>query len=761
MNRRAIAISGIVQGVGFRPFVFDLANRLGLRGFVRNQAGGVRIEVEGESQFLDRFVAEVQANSPPLARIDELSWTDGSPRGDLSFRIDVSRLDHEGPIFISPDVAPCNDCLRELFDPDDRRYCYPFLNCTNCGPRLSIIRGAPYDRERTTMSMFAMCLTCRAEYEDPANRRFHAQPTACPACGPRLILLDGNGLPLHVEDPLNSAIVTLERGGIVAIKGLGGYHLACLANNAKAVAELRKRKERDDKPFAIMVPDLDTASALCIVSSAEAELLESPRRPIVLLRRRERVDVALEVAPGNPTLGVMLPSTPLHHLIFHDNQGQPLVMTSGNRSDEPIAFQDGDAASRLAGICDLFLTHDRPIHLRCDDSVTRIVSGRELPIRRSRGDTPLPLELSVPCRIPILALGGQMKVTFALGRDRHAFVSHHIGDLDHYEAYRSYVEAIGHYEKLFELHPELIVHDLHPDYPSTRYAVAREVGDSTIRLAVQHHHAHLASCMADNRIEGPVIGVIFDGTGYGTDGTVWGGEFLIGDYFTFRRAAHFRTVAMPGGEQAIREPWRMAAAYLADADCDDRTLRNRLTNTSLTNVRRQIERNLNSPLTSSAGRLFDAVASIAGVRDQVTFEGQAAMELEWLAGSESHSGSYAFEFDKDTHEDKPLVIDARPVIVEVAEDAVRGIRPAIIARRFHSALVDVVAAVCASLRSRTGIDRVAISGGVFQNALLTAELIDQLGQDGFQTFRHRRVPPGDGGLSLGQIAIAAARNVPH
>ncbi|MBX6311318.1 MAG: carbamoyltransferase HypF [Isosphaeraceae bacterium] len=755
MDRRAIAISGIVQGVGFRPFVYDLATRLGLHGFVRNQTGDVLIEVEGESQSLDRFFAELISRPPPLARIKDVRWVARLPRGDPHFRIEPSAIDSAGLIFISPDVATCDDCLRELFDPQDRRYRYPFLNCTNCGPRLTIIRGAPYDRERTTMASFAMCLACRSEYEDPSDRRFHAQPTACPSCGPRLQALDGHGRVVETDDPLAYAIEALRLGKIVALKGLGGYHLACLASDDRAVAELRRRKHRDEKPLALMVRDLPGAQALCEISAAEQALLTSPRRPIVLLRRRPEAPVAEGVAPRNPYLGVLLPYTPLHHLLLHDLDGAPLVMTSGNRSDEPIAYDDLDARERLAGIADRFLTNDRPIHLRCDDAVTRLVAGAELPLRRSRGDAPHPLDLPVPCHRPILALGGQLKATFALGRDRHAFLSHHIGDLDHYAAYRAYVEAIAHYEQLLALRPELIAHDLHPDYASTRYAGQR---DSSIpRLAVQHHHAHMASCMADNGLDEPVIGVAFDGTGFGTDGAIWGGEFLTGDYRGVRRAAHLRYVAMPGGEQAIREPWRMALAYLGDAEQEDTPLRNRVPAAALATARRLIERRFNAPLTSSAGRLFDAVAALAGVRDSVSFEGQAAMELEWLASGVPVDGVYPFEIQEAREDESPLLIDLRPLICEVAAEVRRGLSAPIIGRRFHSTLVEIVAQVCSRLRRQTGLGVVALSGGVFLNALLTVEVTERLERDGFRAYRHHRVPPSDGGLSLGQLVIAAVR----
>jgi hydrogenase maturation protein HypF len=609
------------------------------------------------------------------------------------------------------------------------------------------------------MASFTMCPACHAEYEDPHNRRFHAQPTACPSCGPRLQALDSHGDVVKVDDPFAHAVDALRTGKLVALKGIGGYHLACRADNALAVTELRRRKHRDEKPLAIMVRDLEGANQLCEVGPGEQRLLISLRRPIVLLRRRSRAPVADQVAPGNPFLGVFLPYSPLHHLLLRDMEGTPLVMTSGNRTDEPIAFEDHDARERLSGIADVILTHDRPIHLRCDDSVTQSIAGEELPLRRSRGYAPEPLGLPVSCRRPTLAVGGQLKATFALGRGRHAFLSHYLGDLDHYEAYRAYVEAVAHYERLFAMRPELIVHDLHPDYASTRYA--RERQESIPLLGVQHHHAHIASCMADNGLDEPVIGVAFDGTGYGTDGAVWGGEFFTGDYREFVRAAHLRYVAMPGGEQAVREPWRMAAAFLADAGEGDDLLRSRVPATAMSTVRLMIDRRINAPMTSSVGRLFDGVAAFAGVRDRISYEGQAAMELEWLAShvATATAGVYPFEILETPQEGSPLQIDTRPLFAELATERRLGCDPAVMGRRFHLTLAEIVSQVCSRLRERTGLDVVALSGGVFLNALLTNELTARLTHHGFRVFRHRRVPPGDGGLSLGQIAIAAARDL--
>jgi hydrogenase maturation protein HypF len=757
MDRRAIAVSGIVQGVGFRPFVHGLAARHQLNGFIKNVTGEVLIEVEGEAASLDRFLAELKTNPPPLAFIEEIRCSPRPPRGDPSFRIDASEPDAASTIFVAPDVATCDDCLAELFDPSDRRYGYPFLNCTNCGPRLTIITGSPYDRERTTMASFPMCPACGEEYHDPSNRRFHAQPTACPICGPRLEVRDDSGRLIPTADPIAHAVASLRDGQIGAVKGLGGYHLACAADDPEAVARLRQRKHRDEKPFAMMMRDLEAVRQFCEISPSEEALLASSRRPIVLLARRHGIRGFLAVTPSqNPRLGVMLPYTPLHHLLLHALDGGSLVLTSGNRSDEPIAFDDDDALTRLTGIADFFLTHDRPIQRRCDDSVTRVIDNVEAPIRRSRGDAPQPITLPIECEAPTLAVGGQLKSTFALGRGRHVFVSHHLGDLDHYAAVEAFRKAASDYEQLFALQPERIAHDLHPDYASTRFAFELSEVRSRPLVPVQHHHAHMASCMAEHGLSSPVIGVTFDGTGFGPDGTIWGGEFLIGDYRGFRRAARLRPVAIPGGEQAIHEPWRMAAAYLVDAGVDRAWLAERDGLRSMSTIERIIERRINSPLTSSAGRLFDGVAALAGVRSRVTYEGQAAVELEWLAHETSINGCYPFELTEAGPEGL-LEVDVRELIHAVASEARRKVAPAVIARRFHSTVVEAIAGVCARVREETTLNDVVLSGGVFLNGLLTSEVVSRLSEDGFAVYRHRRVPPNDGGLCLGQIAVAAAQ----
>ena len=498
MQRRAISVDGIVQGVGFRPYVHALASRLHLRGFVKNRTGKVDIEVEGDRASLECFLDELMSNSPPLARIDNVLWSEIAPHGDRQFRIEASEIDSEGRVLISPDMATCGDCLDELFDPANRRYGYPFLNCTHCGPRLTIITGSPYDRARTTMESFALCPACRREYEKPADRRFHAQPTCCETCGPALRLLDGDAALISATEPLELFARDIRAGRIGAMKGLGGYHLICDATDESAVAELRRRKHRDERAFALMVRTIHDAEMLCEVSPLERQLLESSRAPIVLLKKRAGARIAGGVAPGNPLLGVMLPYSPLHHLLLRGMEGTPLVMTSGNRADEPIAYEDADAIARLRGIADVFLVHNRPIHLRCDDSVTRVFAGKELPIRRSRGYAPLPVPLPIDCFRPTLAVGGQLKVAFALGRGQHAILSHHMGDLDHFAAYSAFQRDIDHFERLFGIRPQCIAHDMHPDYASTHYAKKQAEKTGIELVAVQHHHAHMASCMAEN-----------------------------------------------------------------------------------------------------------------------------------------------------------------------------------------------------------------------------------------------------------------------
>ncbi|MFQ3660884.1 MAG: carbamoyltransferase HypF [Chloroflexaceae bacterium] len=757
--RWRVLVRGIVQGVGFRPFVFGLAHRLGLTGFVRNDSTGVTIEIEGPLAGLERFVAALRDEAPPLARIETLERAVLLPRGDSSFAIVASAATTTRRTLIAPDCATCPDCLRELRDPTDRRYGYPFINCTNCGPRFTIVLDIPYDRDRTTMRQFVLCPACRAEYENPLDRRFHAQPNACPVCGPRLQWEElagswpGAGLP-----PLEAAAAALAAGAIVAVKGLGGYHLACDALHPGAVTRLRQRKQREAKPFALMAPDLATVRRLCALSPAEEALLLSPRRPIVLLDRLPSAPVAPDVAPGHATLGLMLPYTPLHTLLLDafaarrdPEHPAVLVLTSGNLSDEPIAYRDDDARARLGAIADAILSHNRPIHIRCDDSVTRVVAGGEQPLRRSRGYVPEPLRLDLAAPRPILAVGGHQKNTFCLFREREAVLSHHIGDLENLETLTSFREGIAHFERLFDIAPEVVAYDLHPEYLATREALALPID---IKIGVQHHHAHIASVLAEHGREGPVIGIAADGTGFGPDRAIWGGEVLLATLAEFTRLGHLAYVPLPGGDAAVRQPWRMALAYLWHAYGPDLATLDFLQ--SLDPVRagliiRMIERGLNSPPTSSMGRLFDAAAALVGLHSDVAYEGQAAIALEHIA--EPAERGYPFSIVLEV----PFRLDMRPAIRALVEDVRSGVGVGVIAGRFHATVATSLAAACRLARERTGLEVVALSGGVFQNRLLLERLLPRLAADGFETLINRRVPPNDGGLALGQAAVAAAR----
>ncbi len=732
--RVGVRVEGVVQGVGFRPFVHGLATGLGLSGLVGNDARGVFIEVEGAPDVVGRFLEGLRTRPPRLAVVERVTTRRLDAEGRDGFAIVGSDASGERRALVSWDSATCDDCLRELRDPGDRRYRYPFINCTNCGPRFTIVRDVPYDRPYTTMAGFAMCGPCAAEYEDPADRRFHAQPVCCPSCGPALTLHP------HAGDPLPAARDLLAGGAVLAVKGLGGYHLAARAASEDAVAALRSRKHREDKPFAVMVPDLAAARDLCVLSAAEEELLAGPRRPIVLARRRPDAAVASGVAPGNGHIGLMLPYTPLHHLLITE----PTVLTSGNVSDEPIAHRDDDALHRLAGIADAFLLHDRAIHTRTDDSVVRVFRGRTLPIRRSRGYTPEPVPIAKGR--PVLACGAELKNTFCLTRDGRAFISHHIGDLENYETLRAFEEGIEHFRRLFDVKPEVIAYDPHPEYLSTKYALDQELPG----VAVQHHHAHIASCLADNETDGPVIGVAFDGTGYGTDGTLWGGEFLIADLRGFERAGHLEPVPMPGGAAAIREPWRMAAAYGAPSDLPVAR------RPDWSTVAEMARRRINAPLTSSMGRLFDAVAAVLGVRDRINYEGQAAIELEQRADPSDRSAYSA-------------PITAKPVFTVAGGDllnaAVADLRANVpvptIAARFHNGVAALTVDAASRIREETGLGTVALSGGVFQNMLLLERAVSGLTDAGFKVLTHHRVPPNDGGISLGQAAVATAQADAH
>jgi hydrogenase maturation protein HypF len=760
-ERREISVRGIVQGVGFRPFIYALAQRHGLAGLVRNDAEGVHIEAEGSPEELDVFLQEIREKAPPLAVVEAVAWRPLAVRKERGFRIEESREGARRRALISPDVATCGECLTELFDPADRRYRYPFTNCTNCGPRFTITRSVPYDRAMTTMAHFEMCLECQREYDNPSDRRFHAQPNACPVCGPSVKLLDRFGHELHgkPEDPILRVAWMLHGRAILAIKGLGGYHLACDPFNEGAVRTLRGRKVRQDKPFALMARDLEQVRELCRVEPEEEALLTSPARSIVLLERLPSCEVAEEVAPHQNTLGVMLAYTPLHHLLLHD-AGIPLVMSSGNNSDEPIAYRDEEAFEQLGEIADFFLIHDRPIHMRCDDSVVRIVSGQMHHIRRSRGYAPAPLGVAESLGQHTLACGGELKNTFCVVKERHVFLSHHIGDLENYETLRSFREGVEHYCRLFDVQPELVAYDLHPEYLSTKYA--RELEEAGLQaVGVQHHHAHIASCLADNERPGEerVIGVALDGTGYGTDGAVWGGEFLAGSIETgFVRRAHLEYAPLPGGAAAIRQPWRMALAQLVTLYGEEETSKlplavvRRSGERNVQLIARLVEHKLNTPPTSSAGRLFDAVAALAGVpgTQRATYEGQAAVELE-LAAEGPASRGYPFRLRP---EGEGWVVETRGIIGGVVEDLLAGREIGEISSRFHRTMAEVVVAGCGEIREREGVSAVALSGGTFQNLLLTEQVLELLAGKGFTVYRHRRVPTNDGGLALGQAVLA-------
>ncbi len=781
MDAIKIRISGTVQGVGFRPFVRNLAARHHLRGWVCNTSGSVEIAAEGEIAALTAFTAALRAEAPPLARIDTLEWEAVPAAGYAAFEIRASVSQEGGFQPVAPDIAVCPDCERELFDPDDRRYLYPFINCTNCGPRLTIIRDIPYDRPRTSMAPFEMCPRCRAEYENPDDRRYHAQPVACPECGPRIWLFDDmesvgahGGAPegAYSRTPILSARRLLREGRIVAIRGMGGFHLACDAANADAVRELRRRKRRSGKPFAVMVRGLAEAEAYCEIGEAERAPLSGREKPIVILRRKEGCPVVEEVTPGNGTLGVMLPYSPLHMLLMHkgdpvlDAESVPaaLVMTSGNLSEEPIAIGNDEALARLAPLADAFLLHNREIIQRCDDSVVRIftvgsraIHGSPLqtqPLRRSRGYAPAPvlLPFDVP---PILAVGGELKNTFCLARGRYAFLSPHIGDMENAETLSAFEESVERYQRLFHTTPEIVAHDLHPGYLGTRWACENAGGRKLV--PVQHHHAHAAACMSDNGLSGkdPVIALAFDGTGYGTDGAIWGAEILVADYRTCARALHLEYLPLPGGDAAIRRPWRTAVGFAAalDLPVQDLPFLKDQDPREIETVRAQAARGLNAPPVSSMGRLFDCVAALAGICSEIDYEAQGAIELEELAcGRIAAEGEYPFAIDGEN-------IRVRDLLAAVIGDVRAGVPADRIGARFHNTVRSIAVKSAQAVRAARGIRAVVLSGGVWQNALLLALAVDALQEAGFEVYTHRRVPANDGGLALGQAAIAAAMEV--
>ena len=762
--RAQVIVRGIVQGVGFRPFVYRLAQEHRLAGWVLNSTQGVVIEIEGERDRIDRFLTQLTTGPPPQALIERVETSFLPPMGDSPFVIEASREGNEF-VLISPDICICADCLRELRDPQDRRYAYPFINCTNCGPRFTIISDIPYDRPKTAMRVFTMCSRCDDEYHDPGDRRFHAQPNACPACGPQVELV-GNGDRLWEGTSGLEAIDTARRllaeGAIVAVKGLGGFHLACDATNPRVVATLRERKRRIDKPFAVMSLDVETLGRYCQVSEGEAQLLEAPARPIVLLRRRPDSPIAREVAPCNNYTGVMLPYTPLHYVLL-EGAGRngaefppALVMTSGNFSEEPIATDNEEAMERLGQLADYFLLHNRDIHVRCDDSVTRLVRGREAIVRRSRGYAPFPVRLNLELE-EVLACGAELKNTFCLTKETYAFLSQHIGDMENYETYESYRSAIEHFRRLFRVEPRAVAHDLHPDYLATRYAFELAEAEGLRKIGVQHHHAHVVSCMAENGVTDEVIGVALDGPGYGADGRIWGGEFLLADYSRFRRLAHFKYVPLPGGEAAIRRPYRMAVSHLLSAFGEQALdlpleLWSRVHPAELALIRRMTEAGVNCPLTSSCGRLFDAVSALLGVRGVANYEGQAAIELEMLA---AEGVDEAYDWDRSSAH--PMVIDPAPLLRGVVSDMMRGVDTRVISAKFHNTIAAVIAAVSEVARQRAEVNRVALSGGVFQNVYLLERTLGELERRGFETLTHHQAPANDGGIALGQAVIASAR----
>ena len=775
MNARVhIAIRGAVQGIGFRPFVYRLATEMRLGGWVLNSPGGLFIEAEGERESLDTFMLRVGAEKPPLASVQSMECTFLDPHGSSSFQILKSTSSGETGGLVLPDIAPCPECLAEIVDPANRRYMYPFTNCTNCGPRFTIIESLPYDRPNTSMKSFPMCDDCSREYGDPADRRFHAQPIACPACGPRLALWDDRGNPgARDHDALLQAARMIREGHIVALKGIGGFQILADAGNDDAVNRLRSRKHREEKPFALMAPDIATVRSLCEVSLLEERALVSPESPIVLLKKKRGVfqhavtRPGSPVAPGNPFLGIMLPSSPLHHILLGE-LAFPVVATSGNFSDEPICTDEQEAVRRLGGIADAFLVHNRPIVRHADDSIVRVMLGRELVIRRARGFSPLPVRLGF--RAPdMLAVGAHLKNTVAVSRGENVFISQHIGDLETKESLDAFHRGVRDMLSMFSVRPVRVVSDLHPDYLSTGFA--QSAGFPLV--TVQHHHAHVASCMAENGLRGTVLGISWDGTGYGTDGTIWGGEFLLTDGGSFERAAALRRFPLPGGEKAIREPRRQAIGLLYEMLGPEIFGRGDLqplisfTSDELSVLRTMLERGVNAPYTTSAGRLFDAVASIAGVQQVSSYEGQAAMALEFALG-EDPEGEYRFDITESapgsrprtapvapgSDEDRPRwTVDWSPMVTALLNDMERGTEPAVIAAKFHNGLAEAAVEVA----RRIGENRVVLSGGCFQNRYLTERVVHRLREEGFKPYWHQRVPPNDGGIALGQIAVAAER----
>ncbi len=753
-ERWRIRVTGTVQGVGFRPFIHRLAGELDLRGWVRNDSQGVLIDVEGPAGALDELAARLTTEPPRLARIASVTLQrELAVTGAGDFHIAATTSDEAPTSPVGIDTATCDACLAEVDDPTNRRFRYPFTNCTDCGPRYTIVRSVPYDRPATTMAGFTMCPACQAEYDDPVDRRFHAQPNACPSCGPHLAWRSPDGKPqARGDDALIAAATALRSGQIVAIKGIGGYHLSVDATGVDAVAELRRRKHRDDKPFAVMVPDLAAARVLSHLTTDAVAALVGPGRPVVLAPVRADGPLAPGVAPGLAEVGLLLPYTPLHHLLLGLVR-RPLVMTSGNLSDEPIAHTDDDAVVRLGPLVDGLLTHDRPIHIRCDDSVVRATRHRTQVLRRSRGYAPEPLALPVPTTRPILALGAELKSTVAVAWDGWVVASHHIGDLEHLATYQAFLQAIDHLCHLYDVRPEAVVHDLHPEYLSTKLAHDLDLP----LVGVQHHHAHVASCLTEHGRSGPVVGLAFDGLGYGSDATLWGGEVLVASLEGSQRVGHLRPIAQPGGAAATREPWRMAAAWTAAAGCAERS--------SNPGVGDDLQRGVaalvaarHGPTTTSMGRLFDALGSLVTGRTVVTYEAQAAIELEALARSVARTDAPRWDDMVPIDRTGRLPqLDPRPLVTRVLDELARSTAPEVVAAAVHEALGAASADLAAACAEDHGLDTVALTGGVFQNARLTDVVEDTLHQRGMHVLLHHHVPANDGGISIGQAAVAATR----
>ncbi len=756
MELLRINVRGVVQGVGFRPFVYQLATKYDLKGWVCNTSGDVKIEVEGRREALDHFLVDLEQLSPPLSHIEDIYSTNHAFVGYPSFEIRHSIAEEGKYQLISPDIATCQACLQEILTPDDRRYRYPFTNCTNCGPRFTIIEDIPYDRPRTTMHRFQMCPECQREYDNPLDRRFHAQPNACPECGPRLELLDSEGNPISCPDVIGTASRLLKSGKIVAIKGLGGFLLACDATNQAVINLLRSRKMRPFKPLAIMVSSIEEAKKHCYVSSEEEKLLTSACSPIVLMKWKPDSSVSRAVAPNLKYLGVMLPYTPLHHILLRET-GLPLVMTSGNLSEEPIAKDNEEAIRRLSRIADYFLVHNRDIYARYDDSVTIVERGATQVVRRARGYAPYPIHLSFRSK-QILGCGAELKNTFCLTRDEYAFLSQHIGDMENLETMEHFESSIALYKKLFRIEPSIVAHDLHPEYLSTKYAQELATKSANIRLIpVQHHHAHIVSGMVDNGLESPVIGVAFDGTGYGADGNIWGGEFLVADYQRFTRMGHLEYLPLPGGAAAIKKPYRIAVGYLLsllgeDALNQDLPFLKQVDSLDIDIIKKQVDKKINSPLTSSCGRLFDAVSALIGVRGEIEYEAQAAIELEMVAYDEvDETDSYSFSI---VEQNGLGLVKLQDLFSAIICDLQSGTNKAKISIRFHNTIARIASQLCQIISDKTGITQVVLSGGVFQNRLLLRKTVGRLETSGLTVFTHHQVPGNDGGISLGQAVIA-------